>query len=180
MTESEWVASNDPTAMLRLATGCMSRCCGCIWCNNGDGTMSMASGHQCCSLCDNATPAAGYRQLASDRKLRLFACACCRAVWPLLTDERSRKAVEVAERYADDPLFTEELIFAHHAAGEIMRPLGEFEAEVAWKCAGDVQDLTVNSGLPRWFSVSTKHRVTQANLLRDIIGNPFQSHTWED
>jgi hypothetical protein len=37
----------------------------------------------------------------SIRKSQLFAIACARHVWHLLTDERLRQAVEIAEKYAD-------------------------------------------------------------------------------
>ena len=36
--------------------------------------------------------------MLSERKARLFACAAVRGVWPVLSDDRGRKAIEVAER----------------------------------------------------------------------------------
>ena len=60
--------------------------------------------------------AATCKGVLDDKTLRLFACKCVREVWHLLTDERSRKAVEVAERYAVGDATDEELDAARDAA----------------------------------------------------------------
>jgi hypothetical protein len=78
MTESEWNNSTNPAAMLK-------------WLRLGNVAAD-----------DDYPPNYSHCPIrVSDRKLRLFACACCRQVWHLLTDPRSRKAVEVADRFAD-------------------------------------------------------------------------------
>jgi hypothetical protein len=50
------------------------------------------------------------------RKLRLFACNCCYSVGHLLEDQRSRRAVEVAEQFADGLATNSELQRARYDA----------------------------------------------------------------
>src|SRR5574343_1418068 len=65
---------------------------------------------------DDRKWAATRKGILDDKTLRLFACACVREIWHLLTDERSRNAVEVAERYAHGQATDEELTASGDAA----------------------------------------------------------------
>ena len=67
----------------------------------------------------------------SERKLRLFGCACCRRIWDLVSDHRSRKAVDIAESYADGRVKKAELVEAEQAALEAPTPGSPSEVYMA-------------------------------------------------
>ena len=75
------------------------------------------------------------RGVLDDKALRLFSCFCARQVWHLLTDERSRHAVEVAERYAHGDATDEELAAAREAGEDARvaaRVAAREDAGAAW------------------------------------------------
>ncbi|MDY3556340.1 hypothetical protein R5W24_005504, partial [Gemmata sp. JC717] len=59
---------------------------------------------------------ASLPETTSARKLRLFACGCCRRIWHLVDDPRCRGAVATAEGYADGWRDDAQLLAANEAS----------------------------------------------------------------
>src|SRR5262249_54499772 len=68
-------------------------------------------------------------QGASHRKLQLFGCACVRRVWGDLADERLRRALEVAERFADGLATPGQLESARKEAQDLCKGIGDIIAD---------------------------------------------------
>ena len=62
-----------------------------------------------------------YTEQNERARLRRVACASCRRIWHLLSDERSRKAVELSERYADGTVTKQELSAAQSRAAAALK-----------------------------------------------------------
>jgi hypothetical protein len=127
------------------------------------------------------------RGKVSDRKLRLFACACCRRGSVLLT-KKCRKSLETAERYADGELSEQKLFLARFRATVAARVYqrreetaeGILMSAVASACEqgiGGVSEAARNAAIGLSFPIDPVRladaRREQVLSLRCIFGNPF-------
>jgi hypothetical protein len=116
-----------------------------------------------------------------ERKLRLLGCGCCRRAWRSLRDERSRRAIEVTEEFADGRVSPVELAIAHEEAhrawGTPAATAASEISELAWK---DGIALRVAS-LAAWAPTDQLSRAgeqrRQADVIRCVFGNPFRPST---
>jgi hypothetical protein len=145
-----------------------------------------------------------HRFKKGQRRLRLFTCACCRLIWDLMTDERARQAVLLAEGYADGQVSKEEMTAAHKAQAKafsgllnisyqcsprfsaadcahiatvsLLYPSGDGGAIFGTRYARFAAEFSSRRSL---YSAppdgpSTRSAQRQADILRDVFGNPFR------
>lgn len=191
MTEAEWLASSDPEAMHHFLVNAQTQ-----WKTRWQGWIS------------------GKRFSVSERKLRLFAVACCLRIMDLIPVEESRECVRAAERFAEGEITQSQLDeaigrsmqacraeswpyrFLHRdvvdAVGRVHRTLpgGRSRTFLAVRQAqafhwllqqpgrhDELEELTweLDSQVQQAFGrVIAEEATVQADLLRDIVGNPFR------
>jgi hypothetical protein len=135
----------------------------------------------------------------SERKLRLFACACCRRVECFLADGMIRQALHAAEHYADGRIpvrtagswslkantvrarllrgggWSPESLACHAVAQALATGSEDSYLEVHGTAAKVAAAATgKGQGSPAWHAAFQAESAVLSALLRDIAGNPFR------
>jgi hypothetical protein len=147
----------------------------------------------------------------SERKRRLFCCACCYRIFDLIPTEEARQCVVAAERFAEGLIGAPELegaiqrsmdscrrptegrwVYANtvavnavsrvHRTEDCGRRATVWAAARARACAvalGEMRRTAPEPAprweeLPIWKTTFTAEAARQADLLRDVVGNPFR------
>jgi hypothetical protein len=122
------------------------------------------------------------------RKGRLFALACCRNIEHLIEDEAGHQALKVAERYADGNATNAERRAAHRGTSGFARSVLYSEVAMAVQSVREqialrvvqpeLSSLIEDQTHQEWSGNYELQNPYQANLLRDIFGNPFRPVTF--
>jgi hypothetical protein len=117
---------------------------------------------------------------ASARKARLYACGVGRSLWPFLGDERSRTALEIAERHADRSATDIEMARGRGAAqdvsgGPASRIVSWVGDQHPWQAARmmvvSVQEAHGKRTAVDWSGWVAAQTLT---LVHCVFGNPFR------
>lgn len=118
------------------------------------------------------------------RKLRLFACACCRRFWSSLSDE-SREALDIAERYTDGKATKKDFGYAWRISvrqyGRGPRTADGIAGHVVEAGAMTAAALvpmvcySVVASVPRQPHELWSEKFQQAAIIYDLFGNPFRT-----
>jgi hypothetical protein len=126
------------------------------------------------------------KRLPSERKCRLLACATCRCHWDRLPDPLCRRAVEVAERYADGLADEDERQEAEAAARDVEAEVARMmynQEEMGWASlaaaavAASVPLTTRLIQTPAPFfprRSPAEPRPEDCARLREVVGDPFR------
>jgi hypothetical protein len=125
----------------------------------------------------------------SKRILRLFAVACCRELWPGLSEPASREAIEIAQGYADGLRCEESLEEAHAQSFAVVPSAPRDQRGPALAAYHSTNTSSAHAARLTWDAARDAGLSTQraCDIVRDMLGDffhpvaiPYAWRQWEE